>query len=68
MFHLRDVLDGFMTREQARTDYDVVIRDNLTLDHEARRRCGVDLSIWVSRKLGERRRRSERWRCHCLGE
>jgi hypothetical protein len=29
------VLDGFMTREQARTDYDVVIRDNLTLDHEA---------------------------------
>jgi len=31
---LSDVLDGFMTREQARTDYDVVIRDNLTLDHE----------------------------------
>jgi hypothetical protein len=33
--HLRNVLDRFMTREQARTDYDVVIRDNLTPNHEA---------------------------------
>jgi N-methylhydantoinase B len=32
---LSDVHDGFMTREQARTDYDVVIRDDLTIDHEA---------------------------------
>jgi hypothetical protein len=32
---LSDVLDGFMTREQARTDYDVVIRADLTIDYEA---------------------------------
>jgi N-methylhydantoinase B len=32
---LSDVLDGFVTREQARTDYGVVIRDDLTLDHAA---------------------------------
>ena len=32
---LSDVLDGFMTREQARADYDVVIRADLTLDHAA---------------------------------
>jgi N-methylhydantoinase B len=32
---LSDVHDGFMTREQARTDYDVVIHDDLTIDHEA---------------------------------
>jgi N-methylhydantoinase B/oxoprolinase/acetone carboxylase alpha subunit len=31
---LSDVLDGFMTREQARIDYDVVIRDDLAIDHE----------------------------------
>jgi N-methylhydantoinase B len=32
---LSDVLDGFLTREQARVDYAVVIRADLAIDHEA---------------------------------
>ena len=32
---LSDVLDGFLTREQARSDYAVVIRDDLTIDSES---------------------------------
>ena len=32
---LSDVLDGFLTREQARSDYAVVIRDDLTIDHKS---------------------------------
>lgn len=32
---LSDVLDAFLTREQARIDYAVVIHDDLTIDHEA---------------------------------
>jgi N-methylhydantoinase B len=32
---LNDVLDGFVTREQARADYGVVIRNDLTIDQAA---------------------------------